>query len=97
MLTRKSQIDDYVSFALQTLLVDSDGKAQIDYTTFNYVAQSFSTSPTVATSTTSSFYLRRTKKPHKLRLPTHRRFRRSKANFTPDKPCCSGTESTWAS
>ena len=41
MLTRKSQIDDYVSFALQTLLVDSDGKAQIDYTTFNYVAQSF--------------------------------------------------------
>ncbi len=41
MLMKKSQIDEYVSFALQTLLVDSDGKAQTSYTTLNDVAQSF--------------------------------------------------------
>lgn len=41
MLQKKSQVDEYVSFALQTLLVQSGHKAQIQYTTLNTTAQGF--------------------------------------------------------
>lgn len=40
-LQKRSQVDEYVSFALQTLLVDSGNRAQIQYTTLNSTAQSF--------------------------------------------------------
>jgi len=40
-LQKRSQVDEYVSFALQTLLVDSGSRAQIQYTTLNSTAQSF--------------------------------------------------------
>jgi len=41
MMQKRSQVDEYVSFALQTLLVDSGNRAQIQYTTLNTTAQSF--------------------------------------------------------
>ena len=41
IMQKRSQVDEYVSFALQTLLVDSGNRAQIQYTTLNTTAQSF--------------------------------------------------------
>lgn len=41
MLKKRSQVDEYVSFALQTLLVQSGSRAQIQYTTLNSTAQGF--------------------------------------------------------